>query len=180
MRVCVYCGSSPGNDPRFVTAARAFATALARSGIGIVYGGGRIGLMGAVADAALAAGGEVIGVIPRFLQEREVAHSGVDLRVVGSMHERKALMAELSDAFVALPGGYGTFEEFYEIVTWVQLELIEAPCILANIDGYYDGMVRQIDHGYASGFISPRNRAIVEALPTVEAVLERLRSVAAV
>ncbi|HYZ16204.1 MAG TPA: TIGR00730 family Rossman fold protein [Candidatus Acidoferrum sp.] len=180
MRVCVYCGSSPGNDPRFAEAARAFATALARAGIGIVYGGGRIGLMGVIADAALAAGGEVIGIIPRFLEEREVAHSGVDLRVVGSMHERKALMAELSDAFVALPGGFGTFEEFFEIVTWVQLELVEAPCILANIEGYYDGFVRQVDHAHGCGFISPRNRRIIEALPTVDAVLERLRSVATV
>lgn len=180
MRVCVYCGSSAGNDPRFLAAARAFGTALARAGIGIVYGGGRIGLMGAVADAALAAGGEVIGIIPRFLEEREVAHSGVDLRVVGSMHERKALMAELSDAFVALPGGFGTFEEFFEIVTWVQLGLIEAPCVLANVDGYYDGIVRQVDHAHACGFISPRNRAIIEALPTVDAIVERLREVATV
>jgi uncharacterized protein (TIGR00730 family) len=180
MRVCVYCGSSPGNDPRFAAATRAFATELAKAGIGIVYGGGRVGLMGALADAALAAGGEVIGIIPRFLEEREVAHSGVDLHVVGSMHERKALMAELSDAFVALPGGFGTFEEYFEIVTWVQLGLIEAPCILANIDGYYEGIIRQVDHAHASGFISPRNRSIIEALPTVDAVLERLRSVAAV
>jgi uncharacterized protein (TIGR00730 family) len=180
MRVCVYCGSSPGNDPRFAEAVRAFATALAQAGIAIVYGGGRVGLMGALADAALAAGGEVIGIIPRFLEEREVAHSGVDLHVVGSMHERKALMAELSDAFVALPGGFGTFEEFFEIVTWVQLGLIEAPCILANIDGYYDGIVGQVDHAHACGFISPHNRKIIEALPTVDAVLQRLRSVAAV
>jgi uncharacterized protein (TIGR00730 family) len=180
MRVCVYCGSSPGNDPRFAASARSFATALAQAGIGIVYGGGHVGLMGALADAALAAGGEVIGIIPRFLEEREVAHSGVDLHVVGSMHERKALMAELSDAFVALPGGFGTFEEFFEIVTWVQLGLIEAPCILANIEGYYDGIVAQVDHAYACGFISPLNRKIIEALPTVDAVLQRLRSVAAV
>ncbi|HTJ26662.1 MAG TPA: TIGR00730 family Rossman fold protein [Candidatus Limnocylindria bacterium] len=177
MRVCVYCGSSSGEDPRFVAAATTFATALARAGIGVVYGGGRIGLMGAVADAALAAGGEVIGIIPRFLEEREVAHGGVDLRVVGSMHERKALMAELSDAFVALPGGFGTFEEIFEVITWVQLGLLDAPCIFANVDGYYDGIISAIDHAHASGFVSARNRRIVEAYPDVEDVLDRLRAV---
>jgi hypothetical protein len=175
MRVCVYCGSSTGEDQRFVAAARAFGTALAQAGIGIVYGGGRIGLMGAVADAALAAGGEVIGIIPRFLEEREVAHAGVDLRVVASMHERKALMAELSDAFVALPGGFGTFEEIFEVITWVQLGLLDAPCIFANVVGYYDGLIGAIDHAHATGFINDRNRRLVESYPTVEAVVERLR-----
>ena len=174
MRVCVYCGSSPGHDPRFVAAAQALGSALAEAGIGVVYGGGRVGLMGTVADAALAAGGEVIGVIPRFLEEREVAHVGVDLRVVESMHERKALMADLSDAFVALPGGFGTFEEFFEIVTWVQLRLIDAPCILANVDGYFDALIALIDGAAAKGFISAANRAIVEAYPSVTAVMERL------
>src|SRR4030081_571051 len=145
MRICVYCGSSAGNDPRFRAVAQEMGTALARAGIGVVYGGGRVGLMGAVADAALAAGGEVIGIIPRFLEEREVAHRGVDLRIVESMHERKQLMSELSAAFVALPGGFGMFEEFFEIVTWVQLGLIDAPCILANVDGYYDPLIALID-----------------------------------
>lgn len=176
MRVCVYCGSSPGNDPRYVETARAFGDALARRGIGVVYGGGRVGMMGAVADAALAAGGEVIGIIPRFLEEREVAHDGVRLQVVDSMHERKALMAELSDAFVALPGGFGTFEEFFEITTWVQLGLIAAPCILANLDGYYDGIVAAIDHAHACGFINERNRAIVETYTAIDDVLTRLVS----
>jgi uncharacterized protein (TIGR00730 family) len=174
VRVCVYCGSSPGHDPRFVAAAQALGTALAQAGIGVVYGGGRVGLMGTVADAALAAGGEVIGIIPRFLEEREVAHVGVDLRIVDSMHERKALMAELSDAFVALPGGFGTFEEFFEIVTWVQLRLIEAPCVLANVDGYFDPLVQLIDGANEKGFISDGNRSIVEAYPTVDAVMARL------
>ena len=174
MRVCVYCGSSAGNDPRFAATARAFGAALARAGIGVVYGGGRVGLMGAVADAALEAGGEVVGVIPRFLEEREVAHSGVDLRVVESMHERKQLMADLSDAFVALPGGFGTFEEFFEIVTWVQLALIDAPCILANVDGYYDPLIALIDGAAAKGFISARNRAIIESYDGIEKVLNRL------
>jgi uncharacterized protein (TIGR00730 family) len=173
VRVCVYCGSSAGGNPRFAATARAFGAALARAGIGVVYGGGRIGLMGAVADAALEAGGEVIGIIPRFLQEREVAHDGVDLRVVESMHERKQLMSDLSDAFVALPGGFGTFEEFFEIVTWVQLR-IDAPCIIANVDGYYDALVALIDGAVAKGFISHANRAIVESYPTLDAVLQRL------
>jgi uncharacterized protein (TIGR00730 family) len=177
VRVCVYCGSSPGHDPRFVVAAAALGTALAQAGIGVVYGGGRVGLMGTVADAALAAGGEVIGVIPRFLEEREVAHVGVDLRVVESMHERKALMADLSDAFVALPGGFGTFEEFFEIVTWVQLRLIDAPCILANVYGYFDALIALIDGAAEKGFINAANRSIVEAYPTVSAVMERLELV---
>ncbi|HEY0396661.1 MAG TPA: TIGR00730 family Rossman fold protein [Candidatus Elarobacter sp.] len=175
MRVCVYCGSSAGYDPRFAALARELGAALARAGIGVVYGGGRVGLMGAVADAALEAGGEVIGIIPRFLEEREVAHSGVDLRVVESMHERKQLMADLSDAFVALPGGFGTFEEFFEIVTWVQLHLIDAPCILANAGGYFDPLIALIDGATAKGFISDRNRAIVESYDDVAAVVKRLR-----
>ena len=174
MRVCVYCGSSAGNDPRFAAVARAFGAALARAGIGVVYGGGRVGLMGAVADAALEAGGEVIGIIPRFLQEREVAHHGVSLRVVESMHERKQLMSELSDAFVALPGGFGTFEEFFEIVTWVQLKLIDAPCIIANVDGYYDALVALIDGAVAGGFINASNRAIVESYASLDEVIARL------
>jgi uncharacterized protein (TIGR00730 family) len=174
VRVCVYCGSSAGNDPRFAAVARAFGAALARAGIGVVYGGGRVGLMGAVADAALEAGGEVIGVIPRFLQEREVAHHGVDLRVVESMHERKQLMSELSDAFVALPGGFGTFEEFFEIVTWVQLRLLDAPCIIANVGGYYDALVALIDGAVANGFINASNRTIVESYANLDEVIARL------
>jgi uncharacterized protein (TIGR00730 family) len=174
VRVCVYCGSSGGNDPRFAAVARAFGAALARAGMGVVYGGGRVGLMGAVADAALEAGGEVIGIIPRFLEAREIAHRGVDLRVVESMHERKQLMSELSDAFVALPGGFGTFEEFFEIVTWVQLRLIAAPCIIANVGGYYDALVALIDGAADKGFISTANRAIVESYATLDEVIARL------
>jgi uncharacterized protein (TIGR00730 family) len=170
----VYCGSSAGDDPRFAATARAFGAALARARIGVVYGGGRVGLMGAVADAALDAGGEVIGIIPRFLEEREVAHRGVDLRIVESMHERKQLMSELSDAFVALPGGFGTFEEFFEIVTWVQLRLIDAPCIVANVDGYYDALIALIDGAHAKGFISAANRSIVESYASLDEVIARL------
>ncbi len=175
MRVCVYCGSAPGDDPRFAAAARELGTALARAGIGVVYGGGRVGLMGTVADAALAAGGEVIGIIPRFLEEREVAHTAVDLRVVDSMHERKSLMASLSAAFIALPGGFGTFEEFFEIVTWVQLGLADAPCLLANVEGYFDPLLGLIDGATAKGFVSRDNRAIVESFATIAAIVERLR-----
>ncbi len=160
MRVCVYCGSSVGGDPKFVATARALGAALAAAGIGVVYGGGRVGLMGALADAALEAGAEVIGVIPRFLEDREIAHSGVELRVVESMHERKQLMAELSDAFVALPGGFGTFEEFFEIVTWVQLGLVRARCILLNLDGYYDPLLALIDGAVDQRFISSTNTNI--------------------
>jgi uncharacterized protein (TIGR00730 family) len=179
MRVCVYCGASSGNDPRYAATARAFGTALARAGYGVVYGGGRVGLMGALADGALEAGGEVIGIIPRFLEEREVAHRGVDLHVVGSMHERKALMAEYADAFVALPGGFGTFEEFFEIVTWVQLGLADAPCLLANVEGFFDALLALIDGAHAKGFVDAHNRAIVEAYPSVELVLDRLAEVGA-
>ena len=175
--VAVFCGSRPGDSADFVAAACALGRGLARADMRLIFGGGRIGLMGAVADAALEAGGEVIGIIPHFLEAREIAHRDprVQLRVVRSMHERKAEMAELSDAFVALPGGFGTLEEFFEITTWVQLGLIAAPCILANVGGYYDPLVRMLDEATAAGFISASNRAIVESYPTIGEVLARLR-----
>lgn len=176
-RVAVYCGSSPGFDPRYVAVARAFGEALAAAELGLVYGGGRVGLMGAVADGVLAAGGAVTGVIPHFLEAKEIAHRDprVDLRVVGSMHERKALIAELAGAFVALPGGYGTFEEFFEIVTWVQLGLVRAPIVLLNDGGYYDALIALVDGAQRAGFIGEGNRSIVGAEPTVEAVIARVR-----
>ncbi|HEY5348309.1 MAG TPA: TIGR00730 family Rossman fold protein [Candidatus Lustribacter sp.] len=168
----MFCGSAPGNDPRFVEYATALGTALAQTGHELVYGGGRTGLMGALADAAVAAGGPVIGIIPQQLEDREVAHRGIsDLRIVGSMHERKALMAELSDGFIALPGGFGTLEEFCEAVTWVQLGIQRKPCLLANLAGYFDPLVEQFDRGEASGFISPANRAIVRVVTSVSALL---------
>ena len=146
--------------------------ALAQAGHELVYGGGRTGLMGAIADAAVAAGGPVIGIIPQQLEDREVAHRGIsDLRIVGSMHERKALMAELSDGFIALPGGFGTFEEFCEAVTWVQLGIQRKPCLLANLAGYYDPLVAQFDRGLERGFISPANHAIVRVVTSVNALL---------
>jgi uncharacterized protein (TIGR00730 family) len=175
VRWCVFCGSSPGGDPRFVAAARELGGALARRGIEIVYGGGRIGLMGAVADAALEAGGRVTGIIPHALERREVAHQGItDLRVVASMHERKALMAELSDGFIALPGGFGTLEEFSEAITWVQLGLQQKPCLLVNIAGYYDPLIAMFDRAHELGFVNAVNRAIPEVFPTVAALLARI------
>ena len=174
-RWCVFCGSSPGRDPRFLEAAIELGTALAANGIEVVYGGGRIGLMGAVADAAVAAGGRVIGIIPESLERKEVAHRGLaELYIVDSMHDRKAKMAELSDGFLALPGGFGTFEEYCEAVTWVQLGIQSKPTWLVNIAGYYDPLVEQFDRAVAEGFVSPANRTIVEVFPTVASVIERL------
>jgi uncharacterized protein (TIGR00730 family) len=172
MRWCVFCGSASGTDPRWAAYATALGAALARDGHELVYGGGRTGLMGAIADAVVAAGGNVIGIIPQHLDEREVAHQGIpDLRIVGSMHERKALMADLSDGFVALPGGFGTYEEFCEAVTWVQLGLQRKPCILANLDGFYDPLVAQFERGFSSGFISPGNRDIVHVVTSFDGLL---------
>jgi hypothetical protein len=160
--LAVFCASSPGNHPRWVDSARAFGALLAQRRIGIVYGGGRVGLMGAVADGALAAGGEVIGVIPRAMVEAERAHAGVTkLHIVTTMHERKAMMADLADGFVALPGGYGTLDELFEIITWAQLALHTKPVGLLNQAGFYDGLLAFLDHVVACGFIQPRFRSLV-------------------
>jgi hypothetical protein len=135
---------------------------LAARGIGVVYGGGHVGLMGAVADGALAAGGEVIGVIPRALFDKEIAHRGLtDLRVVGSMHERKALMADLADGFIAMPGGYGTLDEFCEVLTWSQLGIQQKPCAIFNVGGFFDNFLSQLDRAVADGFLSPLHREYV-------------------
>jgi uncharacterized protein (TIGR00730 family) len=164
-RVCVYCGSHDGSRPAFADAARAMGKALAEGNIELVYGGGRIGLMGALADATLAAGGNVIGVIPRSLVTREIAYLDLkDLRVVGSMHERKALMAELADAFIALPGGFGTLEEFCEVLTWAQLGLHRKPIGLLNVEGFYDSLLGFFDHLVAEEFV----RAVYRGLVLVE------------
>lgn len=161
-RICVFCGSQVGRLPHYAAAATALGTLLAQRGIGLVYGGGKIGLMGVIADAALAGGGEVIGVIPERLMNRELGHGGVtDLRVVGSMHERKAMMSDLSDAFIALPGGYGTFEEFFEVVTWMQLGIQAKPCGLLNVEGYYDTLLALLDHASGEAFIRPHHRGLV-------------------
>ena len=161
-RVCVFCGSSQGLRPAYKEAAQAMGEALALRKVGLVYGGGNVGLMGIVADAALAAGGEVIGVIPKALVAKEIAHTSLtDLRVVGSMHERKALMAELSDAFVMLPGGFGTFEEFCEVLTWAQLGLHQKACGLLNIEVYYNHLIALFDHAVAEQFVRPQHRSLV-------------------
>jgi uncharacterized protein (TIGR00730 family) len=161
-RICVFCGSSEGFRPIYADTARALGRALVDRGLGLVYGGGNVGLMGIVADAVMQSGGEVIGVIPEALVERELAHGDVtQLIVVSSMHERKAKMAELADAFIAMPGGYGTFEEFCEIITWAQLGLHRKPCGILNVDRYYDPLLKLFDHAVAEGFLRPTNRLLV-------------------
>jgi uncharacterized protein (TIGR00730 family) len=164
-RVCVFCGSSAGTRPVYAEAARAMGRLLAERGIGLVYGGGRVGLMGEVADAVLAAGGEVTGVIPRGLLEREVGHRGLtNLHVTGTMHERKALMVDLSDGFVALPGGYGTLDELCEALTWSQLGIHARPCGILNVDGYFDSLLALFDHAVREGFVrEPHRRLVLEA-----------------
>ncbi|MBV8170468.1 MAG: TIGR00730 family Rossman fold protein [Candidatus Eremiobacteraeota bacterium] len=175
--ICVFCGSSARARAVYLKAAEEFARFLAGCDIEIVYGGGHVGLMGALADAALAAGGKVQGVIPQTLVERELAHRGVDkLHIVNSMHERKALMGRLSDGFVALPGAFGTFEEFFEVVTWTQLGIHHKPCGLLNVDGYFDSLLALCDRAVADGFMLPATRNIVIADSDQARLLERLVS----
>jgi uncharacterized protein (TIGR00730 family) len=174
-RLCVFCGSSPGRDPRHAETAAALGRALADRGIGLVFGGGSVGLMGVVADAVLARGGEVTGVIPRGLAARELAHRGVaDTRVVPTMHARKALMAELADGFVALPGGIGTFEELLEIATWGQLGIHRKPIGVLNVAGYYDPLVALLEHAVAEGFLPDKSRGLVVVEDAVDRLLDRL------
>jgi len=174
MRICVYAGSNPGADPAFAEATADLARLLAERGIGVVYGGAHKGLMGILADTALAAGGEVIGVIPQQLFDREIAHSGLtEQHVVGSMHERKAKMAELADAFIALPGGAGTLEELIEVFTWSMLGLHEKPLGVLNVNGYYDGLAALLDNAVAQSFLRPEHRAALHTEATPEALLER-------
>jgi uncharacterized protein (TIGR00730 family) len=167
MRICVYAGSNPGAKEAYAEAAGELARLLAQRGIGVVYGGARVGLMGVLADTALAESGEVIGVMPQDLVDREIAHTGLtELHVVGSMHERKALMAELSDGFVALPGGAGTLEELIEVYTWSQLGLHDKPMGVLNVLGYYDGLAALLDHAVREGFLRPQHRAAMHAAAT--------------
>ena len=174
-RICVFCGSSTGTSIAYRHAAERLAGEMAARGIELVFGGGCVGLMGIVADAVMAAGGHAIGVIPHALVAREIAHLGLpDLRVVGSMHERKAMMADLSDAFLALPGGFGTFEEFCEVVTWTQLGLHRKRCGLLNVDGFYDPLLALVDRAVTDGFIKPENRGIVIADREQASLLDRL------
>lgn len=176
-RLCVFCGSSPGARAEYREAAEATGRLLAQRRITLVYGGGNVGLMGAVADAALAAGGEVIGVIPRHLESREIAHRGLtELRVVSSMHERKALMADLSDAFVALPGGLGTFEEFFEVATWSQLGIHDKPLGLLNVRGYYDLLDQHLARAVEERFIRAEHRSLITLAEDPAALLEKLQS----
>lgn len=173
-RLCVYCGSSPGRDPAYGNAARQLGEALVERGIGLVYGGASVGVMGTIADTVLAAGGEAIGIIPRALFIKEVAHPNLtEQHVVESMHERKAMMAELSDGFIALPGGWGTIEEIFEILTWAQLGFHEKPCGLLNVAGYYDGLFRFLDHAIDEEFVRPVYRDILTLESDPVALLER-------
>ena len=173
--VCVFLGSSPGARPVFAEAARSLGRLLAARGLTLIYGGAHVGLMGVLADAALGAGGSVIGVIPRSMVDREIAHNGVtELRIVESMHERKALMADLADAFVCFPGGYGTLDEFCEVLTWSQLALHQKPCGLLNVDGYYDPLIAQFDRAVAEGLLRPRHRALVGVHHDAAALLDLL------
>jgi uncharacterized protein (TIGR00730 family) len=161
-RICVFCGSNLGISPAYRDAAVVLGGLLAARRIELVYGGGNIGLMGVLADAVLESGGRVIGVIPESLMAKEVGHAGLtELRIVNSMHERKALMADLSDGFVAMPGGFGTFEEFCEIVTWAQLGIHSKPCCVLNIAAYYDPLLELFDHAVREGFLREENRRLV-------------------
>ncbi len=177
MRLCVFCGSSDGQDPIYVETARALGETMAAQGIELVYGGASVGLMGAVADAALEKGGHVIGVMPQALVDKEIAHRSLsDLRVVGSMHERKALMAELSDGFIALPGGLGTFEELFEVWTWAQLGYHRKPCALLNAGGFYDKLTDFLDDVVERGFVKPIHRAMLIVEEEPSALIAAVRS----
>ncbi|MDR1727426.1 MAG: TIGR00730 family Rossman fold protein [Acidobacteriota bacterium] len=174
-RVCVYCGSSPGARGEYADAARSLGRALAAQGLELVYGGADVGLMGVLADAALNAGGRVVGVIPESFADR-VSHRGLsELRVVGTMHERKRTMFDLADAFVALPGGFGTLEELSELLTWAQIGLHQKPCGLLNVAGYYDTLLRFLDHATAEGFMKPRHRAMLLVASGAEELLAQFQ-----
>jgi uncharacterized protein (TIGR00730 family) len=174
-RVCVFCGSNVGGRPEYAATARRVGELIAGRGLGLVYGGGNVGLMGVLADAALAAGGEVIGVIPAALQKKELAHAGLTaLHVVGSMHERKAVMADLSDAFAALPGGYGTLDELFEILTWAQLGIHAKPVGLLDVAGYFRPLLAAVDHMTAERFVRPKHRDLLHVADTPERLLDVL------
>ena len=176
-RVCVFCGSSPGNHPAYRQAADELGRGLAERGWGLVFGGGWVGLMGQVAKAVMAAGGEAIGVIPQALLDQKLAYSELsDLRVVNSMHERKALMADLADGFIALPGGYGTLEEFFEVLTWAQLGIHHKPCGLLNVNGYFDRLGDFLDHAMEQQFIRPEHRSMMVVDDRPARLLERLET----
>jgi uncharacterized protein (TIGR00730 family) len=174
-RLCVFCGSSTGSRPDYAEATVQLGKALANSGVALVFGGGRVGLMGILADSVLAAGGQAIGVIPRALVEKEIAHASLTkLHVVESMHQRKAMMANLADAFLLLPGGFGSWEEFCETVTWLQLGIHRKPCAVLNVAGYYDGLLSLADHALAEGFLRPAHHGMLIVEENPHALLSRL------
>lgn len=176
-RICVFCGSSFGHDMAYRDAAQQMGRALVRHNIELVYGGGNVGLMGVIADAVLDEGGQAIGVIPDFLVDRELAHNGLTrLHVVQSMHERKAMMAELSDGFIAMPGGFGTFEEFCEVLTWSQLGLHKKPHGLFNVKGYYNALIGLFDHAVGEGFVSEGHRSLVFESDDADRLLEKMQA----
>jgi uncharacterized protein (TIGR00730 family) len=173
--ICVFCGSNAGTDPAYRTAAQSLGKLIATRGSVLVYGGAKAGLMGVIADAALGAGGHVIGVMPRGVIASEIAHPGLtQLHMVGSMHERKALMEQLSDAFIAMPGGFGTLDEFFEILTWAQLGLHRKPCGIFNIAGYYDRLLGMLDHAMGEGFLKETHRHLLLSEDTPEKLLSRM------
>jgi uncharacterized protein (TIGR00730 family) len=176
-RVCVFCGSSPGGEPMYAEAVQALAAELVERGIGIVYGGGSVGLMGVLADSALAAGGEVIGVIPRPLASKELAHTGVtDLRLVASMHERKATMGGLADGFITLPGGLGTLEETFEVLTWSLLGIHRKPIGLLNVHGYYDPFLRLLTHTMREGFLRREFLGLLTVADTADELIDAMEA----
>jgi uncharacterized protein (TIGR00730 family) len=178
--ICVYCGANPGASPRYAEAARALGRALVEENIALVYGGGNVGLMGTIADEVLRLGGEVTGVIPAALVEREVGHTGLTRQfIVKDMHERKAMMAQLADGFIAMPGGMGTLEELFEMLTWSQLGIHAKPVGLLNVDGFYDALMGFIGHASGQGFIRPQHAALMLVESDPQALLRRLRSPAA-
>lgn len=173
MNICVYCGSSPGKNKLIIEQSKAFGKLLADQNHTLIYGGSSLGIMGAIADAVMINGGEVIGVIPENLFSKEVAHQGITrLITVRDMHQRKSHMAELADSFVAFPGGFGTMEELFEIITWNQIGILNKPVVIMNIDGYYDPLIRMLDHSVVVGFIKQENRKIVRVAETLEQCLE--------
>lgn len=176
--LCVFCGSSPGARPEYVAAAQAFGRMMAVEGIQLVYGGGNVGLMGVIADTVLESGGDVVGIIPQSLADKEVAHQQLTtLHVVQSMHERKALMAKLADGFVVLPGGFGTLEEMFEVLTWTQLGFHRKPCGLLNVSGFYDKLTAFLDHCVEERFIKDVHRGLLLNADSPEALLEKLMNV---
>lgn len=178
--ICIFCGSNPGTRPEYMQVARDTGRLLAERQLTLVYGGGKVGLMGAVADAALAAGGRVVGVMPQMLRDREVGHPGLsELHVVTTLAERKLLMGELSDAFLTLPGGIGTLDELFEVWSWTQLDLHRKPCGLLNQSGYYDALIQFLDHAVTEGFQRPRHRAALLVGNEVGPLLDQLLAAAA-